>query len=119
MAFGVPPVECILEPVRLNLAQAAAARHDLLRQRFSCYEDDLVALTWDRASIYEPRGDSDVADMPEVANAQLLEVRDYDELLDAELRRMYDLIQRTRRAGMAVATLLLAKLSYGSLAWTC
>jgi len=73
------------------------ARADLLRSRFSYYADDLVVLTWDRAFIYEPRGDSDVADVLEVANAQLLEMRYYDELLDAELPRMYDLVETTRR----------------------
>ncbi len=73
------------------------ARADLLRHRYSYYTDDLVALTWDRAFIYEPRGDSDVTDVLEVANAQLLEMRYYDELLDAELPRMYDLVEATRR----------------------
>jgi hypothetical protein len=73
------------------------ARADLLRSRFSYYADDLVVLTWDRAFIYEPRGDSDVADVLEVANAQLLEMRYYDELLDDELPRMYDLVESTRR----------------------
>ena len=73
------------------------ARADLLRQRFSYYDDDLVVLTWDRAFIYEPRGDSDVGDVIEIANAQLLEMRYYDELLDDELPRMYDLVERTRQ----------------------
>jgi hypothetical protein len=73
------------------------ARQDLLRQRFSYYTDDLVVLTWDRAFIYEPRGDSDVLDVLEVANAQLLEMRYYDELLDDELPRMYDLVAKARR----------------------
>ncbi len=72
------------------------ARADLLRQRFSYYADDLVVLTWDRAFIYEPRGDSDVADVLEVANAQLLQMRYYDELLDDELPRMYDMVEQTR-----------------------
>ncbi len=73
------------------------ARADLLRQRFSYYADDLVVLTWDRAFVYEPRGDSDVSDVIEIANAQLLEMRYYDELLDDELPRMYDLVEGTRR----------------------
>lgn len=72
------------------------ARQELLRQRYAYYTDDLVVLTWDRAFIYEPRDDSDVVDIVEVANAQLLEMRYYDELLDAELPRMYDLIEATR-----------------------
>jgi len=39
-----------------------------------------------------------VIDILEVANAQLLEMRYYDELLDDELPRMYDLIEGARRA---------------------
>jgi hypothetical protein len=57
----------------------------------------MVVLTWDRAFIYEPRGDTDVTDVLEVANAQLLEMRYYDELLDAELPRMYDLVEAAQR----------------------
>ncbi|MDQ2803567.1 MAG: hypothetical protein M3Y41_13150 [Pseudomonadota bacterium] len=76
---------------------SAGARADLLRHRFSYYLDDLVVLTWDRAFLYEPRGESDVLDILEVANAQLLEMRYYDELLDAELPRMYDLVETTQR----------------------
>jgi hypothetical protein len=73
------------------------ARRDLLRHRYSYYTDDMVVLTWDRAFVYEPRGDTDVIDVLEVANAQLLEMRYYDELLDAELPRMYDLVEVARR----------------------
>ena len=90
---------------------SAAARQDLLRQSFSYYTDDLVVLTWDRAFIYEPRHDSDVADVLEVANAQLLEMRYYDELLDAELPRMYDLIERTQRTMSLFASQRFAKLA--------
>jgi len=88
-----------------------AARQDLLRQRFSYYADDLVALTWDRAFIYEPRGDSDVADVLEVANAQLLEMRYYDSLLDTELPRMYGLMERAQRAGPLLASRRYANLA--------
>ena len=80
---------------------AEPARADILARRFSYYTDDLVVLTWDRAFIYEPRRDTDVADVLEVANAQLLEMRYYDELLDEELPRMYDLVEATRRWSFA------------------
>jgi hypothetical protein len=76
---------------------AEAARADLLSRRFSYYTDDLVVLTWDRAFIYEPRRETDVADVIEVANAQFLQMRYYDELLDAELPRMYDLVEEATR----------------------
>ena len=89
------------------------SRQDLLRQRFSYYTDDLVVLTWDRAFIYEPRGDSDVMDVLEVANAQLLEMRYYDEKLDDELPRMYDLVASARRAASLGASRRFAGLARG------
>lgn len=72
------------------------ARNELLRNRFSYYQDDLALLTWDRALIVEPRGDTDVAHVLEVANAQLLELRYYDELLDDELPRMHGRVSQVR-----------------------
>ena len=87
------------------------AQADLMRQRFSYYTDDLVVLTWDRAFIYEPRGDSDVMDVIEVANAQLLELRYYDEMLDAELPRMYDLVEMARRTRAAFGARRFANLA--------
>ncbi len=92
-------------------ALSDGARQDLLRQRFSWYTDDLVVLTWDRAFIYEPRGDSDVLDVLEVANAQLLEMRYYDELLDDELPRMYDLVASARRAASLLSSRSFAELA--------
>jgi hypothetical protein len=68
-------------------------------------------LTWDRAFIYEPRRDSDVADIIEVANAQLLEMRYYDELLDSELPRMYALVEGTQRTSSLLASRRFANLA--------
>ena len=90
---------------------AEGARGDLLRQRFSYHPDDLVVLTWDRAFIYEPQRETDVADVLEIANAQLLEMRTYDEMLDEELPRMRDLVEAARRR-----TNLLASRRYARLA---
>ena len=70
-----------------------------------------MALTWDRALIIEPRGDTDVADVLEVANAQLLEMRYYDELLDFELPRMYDLVGSARGARNWLSARRYAKLA--------
>lgn len=92
----------LLSGERRTLSEGA--RRDLLRQRFSYYEDDLVVLTWDRAFIYEPRSDTDVADVLEVANAQLLESRYYDELLDRELPRIYDLVESMRGTRRVLAS---------------
>jgi hypothetical protein len=74
-----------------------AARRDVLRHALSYYEDDLVVLSWERALVVEPQPDDDVSDVLEVANAQLLELRYYDALLDRELPRMYRLAAAVRR----------------------
>ncbi len=93
-------------------ALSDGARRDLLRHRYSYYTDDMVVLTWDRAFIYEPRGDTDVIDVLEVANAQLLEMRYYDELLDDELPRMYDLVEAARRRWALPGTRRFADLAH-------
>jgi len=87
------------------------ATRDLLRHQYSYYEDDLVVLTWDRAFVYDPRGDTDVADVIDVANAQLLEMRYYDELLDDELPRMYDLVEQNQRMIFTAAPRRFAQLA--------
>lgn len=84
-------------------ALSERARRDVLRHAYSYYQDDLVVISWARALIVEPGGDTDVADILAVAHAQLLEFRYYDERLDAELPRMYDRIEQARRAFAALA----------------
>jgi hypothetical protein len=82
---------------------SASAREETIRHRLSYYENDLTVLTWDRAFILEPGGDSDVFDVLEVANAQLLELRYYDDLLDSELPRMYDRVEEAHRGFRGLA----------------
>lgn len=74
------------------------ARRELLPHRFSYYADDLAILSWDNALIVEPSGgDSDVEFILEFANAQLLELRYYDAVLDAELPKLYARIEQGRK----------------------
>jgi hypothetical protein len=76
---------------------ARQALSGLLTHRFSYYADDLAVLTWENALVVEPqRTDRDVEYILEFANAQLLELRVYDALLDAELPVMYDRIESAR-----------------------
>lgn len=75
-----------------------AARRDVFRYTHSYYRDDLVILTWDRAFVLEPSEDDDIADLLEVANAQLLELRYYDALLDSELPDTYRQAAEVRTA---------------------
>jgi hypothetical protein len=77
---------------------SAAARKDLLSPRFSYFEDDLAVLTWGTALVVEPLvEDTDVQYVLEFANAQLLELRFYDAVLDAELPTIYTRIGEARR----------------------
>ncbi len=74
------------------------ARKELLPHWFSYYSDDLSIITWNTALVLDPVEDeSDVQLILEFANAQLLELRYYDALLDAELPRMYDRIESARK----------------------
>src|SRR5688572_251357 len=73
------------------------ARRELLPHKFSYYADDLAVLSWDNALILErSTADSDVEYILEFATAQLLELRFYDAVLDAELPKLYDRIARAR-----------------------
>lgn len=56
-------------------------------------EHDLAVVDWNAAFLYDPAGGSDLADVLEIANAQLLELRYYDDVLDRELTRVYDAIE--------------------------
>ena len=59
-------------------------------------DHDLAVVDWNAAFLYDPSGSSDLADVIEIANAQLLELRYYDDVLDRELTRVYDAIETTR-----------------------
>ncbi|MDA8241940.1 MAG: hypothetical protein M0Z67_16445 [Nitrospiraceae bacterium] len=58
---------------------------ELLSFSFSYSDNDLVVLSWDRAIVIEPSGSMDIPDLLEFANAQLLELRVYDDMVDREL----------------------------------
>jgi hypothetical protein len=84
---------------------ARPARSGLLSHRFSYFADDLAVLTWDNALVAEPQAnDRDVEYILEFANAQLLELRVYDALLDAELPAMYDRIAAARQRRLPLPT---------------
>lgn len=66
-----------------------AVMRELLSNRFSYSEGDMVVINWDNALVIEPTGSRDIPDLLEFANAQLLELRFYDNLLDRELDSIY------------------------------
>jgi hypothetical protein len=64
-------------------------KEELLQHRYSYFEDDLVILNWDNALMIEPSGSMEIADILEFANAQLLELRYYDDVVDRELSSIH------------------------------
>ncbi len=94
--------DALVAPLLLNEPRplAPGALRELLPHRFSYTADDLAIVTWDNALVVEPGAlDSDVQYILEFANAQLLELRYYDAVLDAELPRMYERIAAQRGGG--------------------
>jgi hypothetical protein len=77
---------------------ADETRRALLPHRFSYTPHDLTVLGWDAALVVEPVAeDLDVEFILEIANAQILELRFFDAMLDGELRSMYERVGVARR----------------------
>jgi len=71
-------------------------QEEVLRNRLSYFATDLVIPTWNAAFIYDTESGATAAlELFEFANSQLLEFRYYDDLLDAELGRIYAMLQRS------------------------
>lgn len=87
----------IIGETRERLSQSE--RDVVLQHVYRYGEKDLAVIDWNAAFIYEPGTGTDLADLLEVANAQLLELRYYDDVLDRELQRVYDAIEAHRAAG--------------------
>jgi hypothetical protein len=65
-------------------------RDEVLRQRISYFENDLLVPTWNAAFVYDTDAGTQAAEeILEFANSQLLEFRYYDALLSRELARIY------------------------------
>jgi len=91
------------DPVPLLLAErepvSDQVRRETLRTSFSYGLDDLAVITWDSALVYDSTGSTDIPDLLEFANAQLLELRYYDNLLSGEMEGMYDAIEQAEKVG--------------------
>ena len=69
-------------------------REQVLRSRLAYTQTDYALLTWDSALICDPEDPSDLRDLIEFANVQLLELRYYDDLLGKQMEAMYDDIEK-------------------------
>lgn len=84
------------EPPETDLA--ARTVEDVTRHRFSYTVQDLCVIDWDTALVVEPSGDRSLPDVLELAAAQLLELRYYDDLFEKELVGVAELLGRPRAA---------------------
>ena len=75
---------------------------DVLRHAHSYFDDDLAVLDWNSAIVLEPSGSRAIPDLLELATSQLLELRYYDGLFDAELARIYDHLEIARHRSVAL-----------------
>src|SRR6202166_527108 len=93
-------------------------RQEILQSRISYYPHDLAVIGWNAAFIYDtPAGAETAIQLLQYATSQLLEFRDYDDLLTRELEKVYDFLDnggrglwsrwRTARAASALHTVLL------------
>ena len=65
-------------------------RAEVLQTSFSYTANDLAVIDWNGAFVYEPSGSTDIPDVLEIVNAQLLELRYYDDLLDRSIKGVYE-----------------------------
>ncbi len=90
------------DPVPLLLGEtenvSREMRRETLKNQFS-YSNDRTIITWDAAFVCEPNGSTDIPDLLEFANAQLLELRYYDNVLDRELAAMHEAIAEADKGG--------------------
>lgn len=76
----------------------AEAYASLVSPRYGYYPDELAIFSWDRAVVAAPGMDeTDIEILLQWANAQLLELRVYDEALDDRVSRMYGASSATPR----------------------
>ncbi|MFO0600225.1 MAG: hypothetical protein U0228_33255 [Myxococcaceae bacterium] len=73
-------------------ALSKGEEREVLEHHYSYTPEDLAVIEWNAAFVYEPSGSEDIVDLLELANAQLLELRYYDAVLDEKLQRIYDVV---------------------------
>jgi len=87
-----------IDPVALFLGErpnvSPQIREDIVRNTLSYTPNDLVVLSWDSALICEPENPTDLIDLIEFANVQVLELRYYDSELSIQMEKMYDDIEQ-------------------------
>ncbi len=90
-----------VDPVPLLIGEkvniSTQMREEITKYSLSYTTDDITILSWDSALICTPEGSTDLIDLIEFANVQVLELRYYDQELTREMEKMYDEIERADR----------------------
>ena len=90
-----------IDPVPLLIGEqtriSPQIREDILKNSLSYTTDDLAILSWDSALLCSPDSPTDIIDLIEFANVQVLELRYYDRELTREMEKMYDDIEHADR----------------------
>lgn len=86
-----------IDPVPLLLGDRTPVspliREDIVKNSLSYSNDDIAIISWDSALLCGPESSTDLIDLIEFANVQVLELRYYDRELTREMARMYDDIE--------------------------
>lgn len=72
-------------------------REEVTRNRLSYSPEDYLIISYDTALVCDPEDPSDIADLIEFANVQLLELRYYDRGLTQQMARMYEDLEQADR----------------------
>jgi len=95
--YCISKAEELPDPVPLLMGErvefSEQMRAQVLDNRLSYTKDDFAIVTWDAALICDPEDSSDLRDLIEFANVQLLELRYYDTLLNRQMTKMYSDIE--------------------------
>jgi hypothetical protein len=86
-----------IDPVPLLIGEKTATssqmRDEIIKNSLSYTPDDIAILSWDSAILCNPENPTDLTDLIEFANVQVLELRYYDRELTREMEKMYDDIE--------------------------
>lgn len=91
-----------IDPVTLLLGEriniSPQTREEIVKNTLSYTNDDIAVISWDSALICNPESPTDLIDLIEYANVQVLELRYYDRELSRQMERMYDDIEQADRS---------------------
>jgi hypothetical protein len=90
-----------IDPVVLLIGEKTSLspqmREEITRHSLSYTPDDITVLSWDSALLCNPEYPTDLIDLIEFANVQVLELRYYDRELTRQMGKMYDDIESADR----------------------